>query len=883
MNYPVWELYWLNSGTLIAIIAVLHVFISHFAVGGGIFLCLTDLKSVKEGNIALRQYVRRHIWFFLLLTMVFGGVSGVGIWFIIALSSPWATSVLIHTFVFAWAIEWVFFIVEIVSLLIYHYKFETLSDRNRLRVAFIYAASAWLSLFIINGIITFMLSPGQWLQTNNFWHGFFNPTNLPGLFFRTFICIMFAGLFGFVTAVFEKNDSLRQTLLKYCAKWLYIPLPFLILSAFWYFYSIPENARLTNFVLNKQTANAVNVFILSTVLLYLLALVMVFRTSKALQRVSVFVLLIIGLSWIGGFEYMREYARKPYVIYGYMYSPSILVHDEEKLNREGFLKHAKWTAIKEVTEENRVLAGRELFNLQCLSCHTIGGVKNDIIEKTKGLTYFGIISQLYGQGKILDYMPKFIGNEREMEALAAFIKSLHKKQDPNIQPFTVKEENVEIPTFNPDKDKYVLLAWSTLGEKCITDADRWFSFLYPGSTLQAILIKRGKKPEIISDGIEIHYEVQKGYENPSKHVDFWKYSQSLKSKKIQENLGLTGKGLKGVFDYDGERKIFSAEGIPVIPYRDDGVFNPYPVFDIKAIEKGTNRILQQTKVVAPVSTELRCFLCHGGTPRWNGISGISDETAKNILQIHDRRHGTKLLESALKGKPQMCQSCHEDFIVKSKGIKGHNSFSASMHGWHANYIPYKDERACNFCHPNDTRGNTRCNRDIHSKLGIGCTQCHGKLDDHAASVLLSQEGTRTAKLLLKNLNPETPLAQINPRKPWVNQPDCLNCHIGFQKPDKSSSSFNKWTSDGKMLFRNRDDLTGRLPCTACHSSPHATYPAFNEYGKNRDNIQPMQYQGNSLPIGAQMKCSVCHIEKMDRASAHHTNMLREFRNRNILK
>lgn len=347
----------------------------------------------------------------------------------------WATSLLIHTFVFAWAIEWVFFIVEIVSLLIYHYKFETLSDKNRLRIAFIYAASAWLSLFVINGIITFMLTPGQWLRTHSFWDGFFNPTNLPGLVFRTAICIMFAGLFGFVTAAFEKEDKLRQEFLRYCVKWLYIPLPFLIISGLWYFYSIPENARLTNFMLNKQTANAVNVFITASVILYLLSLILVFRTSKLLHRIAVFILLLVGLLWMAGFEYMREYARKPYVIYGYMYSPSIMVADEEKLNKEGFLKNAKWTTIREVTEENKLIAGRELFNLQCLSCHTIKGVKNNIVEKTKGLTYLGVLSQLYGQGKILDYMPKFIGNETEMKALATFIVSLHGDKETKLTEF----------------------------------------------------------------------------------------------------------------------------------------------------------------------------------------------------------------------------------------------------------------------------------------------------------------------------------------------------------------------------------------------------------------------------------------------------------------
>lgn len=882
MNYPVWELYYLNSGTLIALIAIMHVFISHFAVGGGIFLWLTDLKSVRENNIALRDYVRRHLWFFVLLTMVLGGVSGVGIWFIIGLSSPWATSVLIHTFVFAWAIEWVFFIVEIIALLVYHYRFDSLGDRTRLRIAFIYAVSAWLSLFVINGILTFMLTPGQWLITQNFWHGFFNPTHLQGLIFRSFVTVMSAGLFGLVTAVFERDSNFRQYLIRYCASWLLIALPFIVVSGLWYFYSIPENARITNFMLNRQTANALNVFLISTVLIYLISIFLVLRVSSSLQKIAVFVLLLLGLSWIGGFEYMREYARKPYIIYGYMYSPSILVSDEDRLNREGFLKHAKWSPIKEIDETNLIQAGREIFNNQCLSCHTIGGVKNDVVEKTQGLTKLGILSQLYGQGKIMDYMPKFIGTQWEMEALAAFLSSLHKEKQQSIAEFVPTPEEVEIPKFDLKRDKYVLLVWSTLGEKCITDSDKWFSFLYPGSTFQAMLIKRGKKPEIVTEGIEIHYESPPGFENPSKHVDFWKYSESLVGKTIPSNVGLSGKGLKGVFDFDQKRGLFQAEGVPVLPYSDDGKFNPYPVFTAKAIDKKTGEVLQTTKFVAPVSTELRCFECHGGKPRWNQISGISDETAINILKVHDRNHKTKLLESAKKGKPVMCQSCHEDFIVKAKGIKGHNSFSASMHGWHANYIPWKDERACNFCHPNDARGNTRCNRDIHSKLGIGCTQCHGKLDDHAASVLLAQENSRTASLLLKNLKPETAVSQIIPRKPWIQQPDCLSCHRGFQRPERNASSFNSWVRDFSELYRVRNDNTGKIPCIACHSSPHAVYPAFNDYGRDRDNIQPIQYQALPFPLGSEFKCEVCHTVKMQ-GNHHHSNMLRTFRNKQALK
>ena len=132
MNYPVWYLPNTGGGLLIAIIAILHVVISHLAVGGGLFLVLTERKAVRTGNSALLEYVRKHTWFFLLLTMVFGGMSGVGIWFIIALVQRAATSSLIHNFVFGWAIEWVFFVGEIVALLIYYSKFHKLDRKNRL-------------------------------------------------------------------------------------------------------------------------------------------------------------------------------------------------------------------------------------------------------------------------------------------------------------------------------------------------------------------------------------------------------------------------------------------------------------------------------------------------------------------------------------------------------------------------------------------------------------------------------------------------------------------------------------------------------------------------------------------------------------------------------
>ena len=243
MNYPIWELPSLGGGTLIAIIAVTHAFVAHFAVGGGLFLVLTEIKARRNNNPQLLGYVRSHTKFFLLLTMVFGGITGVGIWFIISLVQPAATSFLIHQFVFAWATEWVFFIAEIIALLIYHYRFDKMNPKDHIAIGWLYFIFAWLSLFVINGILGFMLTPGQWLETRDFWQGFFNPSFWPALVFRTGIALSIAGMFGLITATFLKEKALRQYLYTLNTRWLFFPFILIAITALWYLAILPSDAE----------------------------------------------------------------------------------------------------------------------------------------------------------------------------------------------------------------------------------------------------------------------------------------------------------------------------------------------------------------------------------------------------------------------------------------------------------------------------------------------------------------------------------------------------------------------------------------------------------------------------------------------------------------
>lgn len=873
MNYPVWYLPDTGGGLLIAIIAVLHVVISHLAVGGGLFLVLTERRAVRSNDSKLLEYVRKHTWFFLLLTMVFGGMSGVGIWFIIALVNPGATSSLIHTFVFGWAIEWVFFIGEIVALLIYHYRFGKMDHRSHLIVGWLYFIFAWLSLFIINGILGFMLTPGDWLESGNFWVGLFNPSYLPSLIFRTCIAFIFAGVFGLVTASWLKDPETQRSVFRLCARWMYLPLIILVLTGIYYTRVIPADSFENLFHFNRESTPFIRVLIVSSFLLFGLGLFTLLKTSQAVQKLGSLLLVLICFGWMAGFEYMREIARKPFVLYSQMYSTGIKTDQMEMIRQDGFLAHAKWSVVKEVNEDNMLMAGSEIFRLQCLACHTMDDY-NGMQNKTDKLSERGLEALLTGMGKVNSYMPPFAGNEEEKRAVAAYIyREVQGKQTIAPDAYVAPELPLEIPPFDPDTDEYVLLVWNDLGMHCISDNEKYFSFLPPANTLNAQLFRRGPLPELVTSGISLDYAVEDGFKNPARHSMFWEFDQEIFGVDLEEGKGLMGKGVEGSMELHGP--VYAAHLIPVLPYGDNNNYNPYPVFTITAKDEMTGEVLAITKAVAPTSTEMGCRNCHEGGWAWNDVSGMADLTAINILKAHDRYNSTSLLEDAEKGHPKLCQSCHADPAVMAPGEPGVLNFSAAIHGFHANYLSGMDHEACNMCHPGRMEGNTRCFRGRHTDVGVNCTECHGTLEDHALGLLAHESGIRAAEKLARALEPvyASSRSEIKPRMPWLMEPDCRSCHTNFNifNDGFGGTAFNLWAPGFEALYRNRTDNHGVM-CIACHGSTHAVYGAYNKYGLHRDNQQPLQYQGIAGTIGTHEQCMVCHTVEMSH-NGHHRNMV----------
>ena len=213
MHYPIWEVPVLGGGMVIALVATIHVVIAHFAVGAGFFVAVSESRLARRPDPLLRDFLRRFAAFLILFSFVAGALTGVGIWLSIGLVSPRATSALIHTYVWGWAAEWCLFVVEIAAGYCYYYGRGRLSPARLRAVAWIYAWSAWGSLFIINGIISFMLSPGDWVQTHKFWDGFFNPTFWSSTLLRTISALSLAGIFVAIVAngcrAYEREQARR--------------------------------------------------------------------------------------------------------------------------------------------------------------------------------------------------------------------------------------------------------------------------------------------------------------------------------------------------------------------------------------------------------------------------------------------------------------------------------------------------------------------------------------------------------------------------------------------------------------------------------------------------------------------------------------------------
>ena len=423
MNYPVWDLPFAH-GILIAVVAILHVYVSHFAVGGGLYLVVVEHLARRRNDTVLLGTLQRHSRFFMLLTLVFGAISGVGIWFTIGLINPAGTSALIHAFVWGWAIEWCFFLTEIAAAMVYYYGWKRLSPGKHLAMGWIYFATAWMSMVVINGILAFQLTPGAWLETRSFWDGFFNPTYWSSLFARTFYAIAIAGLFALWTASRSSSDEDRQQrpwLVRTSGVWAIVGVALTVVGTMWWWSDVPEAIRN---VTRGDMPVATVVTQWSVWLAFGLAALVIIgplAMPRIVNRPFAVVVLLVGLLVMGAGEWAREGIRKPWVVYDYIYSNGVLASEVEDLRDEGIVANSLW--IDPATKADPVAHGEQIFRAACQNCHADDGY-NGMAARVKHWDEEFAASMV----PLFEYtrrkMPPWVGTDEEAEAVAAYLMTL---------------------------------------------------------------------------------------------------------------------------------------------------------------------------------------------------------------------------------------------------------------------------------------------------------------------------------------------------------------------------------------------------------------------------------------------------------------------------
>lgn len=440
MDFPVFHLDFLGNRLLFGLMAVVHVLINHgLAVGLAPLVVLLEWVGRRTGDARWDDFAKRLLFTAFLITTSLGALTGVGIWVVASLVNPMAIGSLIRVFFWAWFSEWIVFVTEVGLILAYYLTWDRWQGARKglhLALGAGLAVASWLTMAIIVAILGFMMDTGDWAAAPSFVRGVLNPIYLPQLAFRTPTAMALAGLYALFLSYFllDRGDAFRRSVIRLVGGWVMGWAPLVMGAAFIYWSVVPEAG-----IGNLPVAMATQAFadwyrtlgwiIAGSGVALVLTAAWALALPRWMPRAWLLVPAVLATGMMGMFERVREFVRKPDVIEAYLYANGVRHADLPLLRQEGLLAYATYVPFHEVTEQNRLEAGRQVFRLACTRCHTVDGV-NGMPAKLTGLygpapwDEAAVSAYLGNMHNTRYYMPPFPGSDVEREALAAWLVTL---------------------------------------------------------------------------------------------------------------------------------------------------------------------------------------------------------------------------------------------------------------------------------------------------------------------------------------------------------------------------------------------------------------------------------------------------------------------------
>ena len=443
--YPTWYEPTIGSGWVVGLIATIHVLFSHTSVGAAIFFAFLATIAYRRNRPELLDFIKRYGLFLLVFAYVAGSITGVGIWYSTTVASPRGISALIHSFVWKWATEWVFFVIEVVGVYLVVYLVGKVDQRTHLRITWIFVLASYATMMIIIGILSFMLWPGKeaWFAEGGYLNGFYGSNTFAQLAMRSAFMFTMTAVVGGIVASRLPDQELRREIIRKLA-WLGIASSIAGTLLFsWYTDTLPEHAHLVMQARLPDWFSTSLLAVLGGMLAYFIAsLIQPRLLTPLVASLATLSLLVFGL-WPE--EVARESIRKPYVAGEYIYSNQVIGRDVPGMGirseipviqEHGLLKTHVFLPeeLREVNGDNAARVGRAIALTMCSNCHSVSDtgmrpLRNYLGGHTDVARIGTYLKGALATGNTL-YMPQIPLTDDETEALALYLASLNDPELP---------------------------------------------------------------------------------------------------------------------------------------------------------------------------------------------------------------------------------------------------------------------------------------------------------------------------------------------------------------------------------------------------------------------------------------------------------------------
>lgn len=443
--YPINDFGPLMKGLAIGGLGIFHVFLAQFAIGGGFLMCYLQWLAMRKNSTVARKFLDSYFKFLVLVSFVMGAVTGVAMWFTSIQVSPRTIGMMVHSFHWVWAIEWTFFSLEVVSGYAFYRYGKFLTDSARLKLLVLYTTAAWFSLFWINGILSWQLTPGDWVESKNVWVGFFNAGFWPSLWYRTVASMSIAALIGLVVVnlIRDLERPEREKLVRHVSA-LLTPMILMPLLGLWYVHSMPADSRAWATGGSVAMTMFLTIAVGSSALIGCYGLVALWYNRLYINGATSGLLVILAFGATAGGEFVREGVRKPFTIRETLYSNSIHRDEVARLRTSGMSTHPDAYPLRDAHRytNTQLHQGALVFREQCSVCHTLGGM-NAVDELTATWSTEQMRINIAQLQMTKPFMPPFAGTAQEVEALVQLLRWIHQGRPSELPPEVSPSQRAE--------------------------------------------------------------------------------------------------------------------------------------------------------------------------------------------------------------------------------------------------------------------------------------------------------------------------------------------------------------------------------------------------------------------------------------------------------